>query len=303
MSSLLLLSAFVALALGQNNARPSTTSRTNAGLPNVSVTRTSTSSNGDATSTTAAGGGGGGGGLPKLPKPYTIPTVTPPPNANAPFMQQSKYPEGTIFIAVGSGLALCLLIVIAWRGIVAWSLHRSISRATVQPGVIDSKSMLHKSSKGGNGSGGFYAAGPGSALSLDHLGSSRSPVGPNGSLFFSPTSPSVAPNSASGDRRSTYLPAGFYASGNSNSAVLSNNSQTRFSKSRGPGISPPGTPLMAPQSRGGASSIHTERMSGIRINDSQTSLALPPTGRAPSAYLEDLFENHQLPELGGPGRL
>lgn len=285
MSSLLLLSTFVALALGQNNApRPSTTSRTS-----------------DAASTTAAGGRGGG--LPKLPKPYTIPTITPPPNANAPFMQQSKYPEGTIFIAVGSGLALCLLIVIAWRGIVAWSLHRSISRATAQPGVIDSKSMLHKSSKGGNGSGGFYAAGPGSTLSLDHLGSSRSPVGPNGSLFFSPTSPSVATNSVSGDRRSAYLPAGFYASGNRNSAVLSNNSQTRFSKSKGPGVSPPGTPLMAPQSRGGASSIQTERMSGIRINDSQTSLALPPTGRAPSAYLEDLFENHQPPEHGGPGRL
>ncbi|KAI5857987.1 hypothetical protein BZA05DRAFT_314206, partial [Tricharina praecox] len=230
------------------------------------------------------------------------PTITPPPNANAPFMQQSKYPEGTIFIAVGGGLALCLLIVMAWRGIVAWSLHRSMSRTTTKPGMIDSKSMLHKS-KGGNGSGGFYAVGPGSTLSLDHLGSNRSPgLGPNGSLFFSPTSNSIAPNSAGGDRRSTYLPAGFYAAGNRNSAVLNNNSQTRFSRSRGPGASPPGTPLMAPQSRGGASSIQTERMSGMRVNDSLTSLALPPTGRAPSAYLEDLFENHQLPEHGGQGR-
>jgi len=263
-----------------------TTAAPNPGLPNAStdsVTTTTRSSNGDAATTAAVGGG-----LPKMPKQYTIPMITPPPNANAPFMQQSKYPEGTIFIAVGGGLALCLLIVMVWRGIVAWSLYRSMSRATTtRHSMIDSKASK------GNGSGGFYAAGPGSALSLDHLGSGRLPgLGPNGSLFFSPTSNTIAPNSPGGDRRSTYLPPGFYAAGNRNSAAPSNNSQMRLSRCRGSGISPPGTPLMAPQNR----------MSGIPVNDSQTSLALP-TGRAPSAYLEDLFENHQLPEQGGLGRL
>lgn len=234
-------------------------------------------------------------GLPKLSSLYSIPTITPPPTRGAPFMQQSKYPEGTIFIAVGSGLAFLALIVFIWRGIVAWSLHRSMQRATAKPGIIDSKSPLHNVGKGGSG-GTFYAVGPGSTLSLDHLGSSNRSQGPgpNGSLFFSPTSNPVAPPSAGGDRRSTYLPAGFYAAGNRNSGVIPNNSQTRFGRARGQGISPPGTPLMAPQSRGNASSIGTERLSSMRINDSQTSLALPPTGRAPSAYLEDLFENHQL---------
>jgi hypothetical protein len=221
-------------------------------------------------------------------------------------MQAAKYPEGTIFIAVGAGLAFCTLIVFIWRGVVAWSLHRSMQRATSKSSYTDSKSALHMMGGGGGGGkggsgGAFYAVGPGSALSLDHLNTSnRSPSGPgpNGSLFFSPTSNNVAPPSTGGgggDRRSTYLPPGFYAAGNRNSGVLPNNSsQTRFSRARGPGVSPPGTPLMAPQSRGGGSSIGTERMSSMRINDSQTSLALPPTGRAPSAYLEDLFENHQL---------
>lgn len=244
---------------------------------------------------------------------YQIPVITPPPSKGAPFMQQSDLPEGTVFIAVGSGLALCALIVLAWRGLVAWSLHRSVKRATAQPpGVIDSKSML-RPHKGGHGAG-FYDTGAGSMHSLDHLKSANRSSGippPNSALFFSPTSNAgVPPPSAGtlgggggsggggggGDRRSAYLPPGFYSAGNRMSAVPSNSSQTHFGRPvRGPGASPPGTPLMAPMSRR-ASSSGTERMTGMRVDDSQTSLNVPPTGRAPSAYLEDLFESHPIPE-------
>lgn len=260
--------------------------------------------------------------LPKLSLGYTIPTVTPPPTKGAPFMQRSSLPEGTVFIAVGAGLGFFALVILAWRGLVAWSLHRSVKRAAHASAYADTKAMLRpphqrggKSthSNNGAGGGGFYAAGPGSTLSLDHLASSgRNPAPPaaNSSLFFSPTS-----NAAGGsERRSTYLPAGFYASGtpgNRNSAAPSNNSQTHFHNqsvsSRGglaAGRSPPASPLIDPAgSRGNASVANTERLSGIRINDSTTSLNLPPTGRAPSAYLEDLFESHrQAPGSQGQGR-
>lgn len=241
---------------------------------------------------------------------YTIPVITPPPTKGAPFMQPSNLPEGTVFIAVGAALALCALVLLAWRGLVAWSLHRSVKRATTAPGVIDSKSML-RPHKGGQG-GGFYAAGAGSMHSLDHLASSnnRTPATaaaalPGSGLFFSPTSntnnPPLSAGTGGGDRRSMYLPPGFYSAGNRKSVVPSISSQTPFTRPvRGSGVSPPGTPLMAPMSRH-ASSSGTERIIGVRVNDSQTSLNGPPTtGRAPSAYLEDLFESHPIPEQQHP---
>ncbi|KAI5795230.1 hypothetical protein EDC01DRAFT_77381 [Geopyxis carbonaria] len=258
--------------------------------------------------------------LPKITLGYSIPTVTPPPTKGAPFMQRSSLPEGTVFIAVGAGLGFFALVVLAWRGLVAWSLHRSVKRAAHDSAYADTKAMLRpphqrggKSSHTNNGGGGgFYAAGPGSTLSLDHLASSgRSPApqAANSSLFFSPTSNAAGGN----DRRSTYLPAGFYASGapgNRNSTAPSNNSQTQFHNqsvsSRGglvAGRSPPASPLMGPSGSRGNASVATERLSGMRVNDSATSLNLPPTGRAPSAYLEDLFESHrQAPGSQGQGR-
>ena len=245
-------------------------------------------------------------GLPSLTpadgNDYALPTVTPPPAKGALFMQPYTLPEGTVFICVGAGLALCGLVVLAWRGLVAWSLHRSVRRATQQPpGILDAKPLTHMGGGGGGGGGGaktggggFYAAGPGSTLSLDQLAASnRSPGANNSSLFFSPTS---APAPAPLDRRaSAYLPAGFYVAGNRKSqGPPSNSSQTHFARApRAPGASPPGTPLMAPASRGAPGSAGT-----VRASDSQTSLNVAPTGRAPSAYLEDLFESHGVLESG-----
>ncbi|KAF1987811.1 hypothetical protein K402DRAFT_392607 [Aulographum hederae CBS 113979] len=72
------------------------------------------------------------GGLTDLP---TIagalnPTPQVPWTAGAPFMNRSKLPEGTVFIAVGAILGFCGLAILAWRGLVAWSLHRSVKRST-----------------------------------------------------------------------------------------------------------------------------------------------------------------------------
>jgi len=119
-------------------------------------------------------------------------------------------------------------------------------------------------------------------------------------------SAAAAAGPGGGDRRNAYLPAGFYAAGatagkRNSSATLGAPSfvashQNRDSGSsrggfynNGRGVSPPGSPMLAPGSRGGGS----ERGSTmLRVNDSQTSLNVAPTGRAPSAYLEDLFESH-----------
>ncbi|KAH8147413.1 uncharacterized protein LAJ45_08569 [Morchella importuna] len=236
-----------------------------------------------------------------------IPVVTVPPTSNAPFMQKSTLPEGTVFIAVGSALAFFALAVIAWRGLVAWSLHRSVRKAASNVHLSDSKSKSHLRPPP-SGSGGFYSTGPGSQLSLDHIATSprtaNRPDGrqmtPNHSLFFSPT----AGGGAAGDRRSAYLPAGYYASGQRDSLIMGQAngshthlhsqsvSSTRYGGGGGgrgnSGVSPPGSPLMGPQGM------------AVRAGASTASLSLPPTGRAPSTYLEDLFESHR--EGGGAGR-
>lgn len=218
-------------------------------------------------------------------------------------MQKSSLPEGTFFIAVGAALGFLMFSVFAWRMIVAWSLHRSVKRAAEQANAVDSKAILRPPQNGG--SGGFYAAGVGSALSLGDLsrGGGAAKQTPNSSLFFSPT----AGVGGAGDRRSTYLPAGYYpSSGNGSGSLVPNASQTHFHSQsvssryggydrRGVAPSPPASPLISPSmppSRGGNGS---PMLPTLRGSESRTSLSIPPLPgqRAPSAYLEDLFENHQ----------
>lgn len=57
--------------------------------------------------------------------PANIPTyqVVIPSNDNNPFLQTSGFPEGTVFIIVGSALAGLALMLIGWRAIYIWCLH------------------------------------------------------------------------------------------------------------------------------------------------------------------------------------
>lgn len=251
-------------------------------------------------------------GLPKLDQDnYPAPTV--PPTADAPFMQKSNLPDGTVFICVGAALGFFGFLVLAWRGLVAWSLHRSVKKAAMAQSAKyarlgDPRADPQKVKS-------LYA-GPGSTLSLDQLGG----MGPggkggpkqqagHGSLFFSPTA--GASMQTQGNRGSSYLPAGYYASGNSapgggsgmthvgggNGGIgLSNlGPHTHgYSRARSVGPSPPGSPSLPP-SRGG-DSVYGGRLStaGLTMHASNSSLNLSPApqSRAPSAYLEDLFANH-----------
>ena len=248
-------------------------------------------------------------GLPKLAgDDYPPPTV--PPTAGAPFMQKSNLPEGTVFICVGAALGFIGFMVLAWRGFMAWSIKRSVKRAAIaQTAKYAGKDPL----MGLKTKGPYMSPGPGSTLSLDQLGASgKGPASKThsarNSLFFSPTA--GAGINSPGNRGSGYLPSGYYAAGNAapangagmthiggGSRPLSHLSNQPFHNprrdSRGP--SPPRSPSLPP-SRGADSTLSASRLStqGLvgQASNSTLNLNAPHQGRAPSAYLEDLFENH-----------
>lgn len=299
-----------------------------------------------------------------LPPPLIVPDTS-----NAPFMQRSSLPEGTVFICVGGVLGFLGLCVLAWRGLVAWSLHRNVKKAAITTYASDTKSMF------GLGGGPTYkSVDTGSYLSLDQLThtntsyggaggdtgrrdrerqrekhdrqdrhadrslhqqrSSRTPSSTN--LFFSPTAGAGAGLSSP---RNSYMPAGYYAAGatapNSGSSIVQlggdrppKEGYSRVHSSHSLSIdSPPESPALKPRRdstgamvggrsspgrtspagrispahnnrhshRGSSGGVHepTRRSRlGYSAADSSLTLNGPPQGRAPSAYLEDLFENH-----------
>ncbi|MCJ1226796.1 hypothetical protein MMC12_003450 [Toensbergia leucococca] len=284
----------------------------------ITVSTSSSSSSGSQPSSAAASTESGSlpSGLPKLPQDnYPAPTV--PPTANAPFMQKSNLPEGTVFIGVGAALGFIGLVVLAWRGLVAWSLHRSVRRSA---NAQSSPSYRHDAKKPmlGNPGAPFYSHGPGSTLSLDQLGAGPKPGTRSrtstGNLFFSPTA--GAGMHTPSNRNSNYLPAGYYAAGSSapGSSTAGNMSQPNrannpislsnlgpqshhhgYSRpgSRSVGPTPPDSPGISPIR--GYDGVYERRAPNAGLMNGSTSslsLAGPPQGRAPSAYLEDLFENH-----------
>ncbi|TPX23040.1 hypothetical protein DIZ76_014922 [Coccidioides immitis] len=238
--------------------------------------------------------------LPSLTGGPTIPTPQIPPKEGAPYLQKSNLPEGTIFIAVGAALGLVGVIVVAWRLLVAWSVNRSVRRATNNSHHSDATALLHASNRKS-----VYQSSAGAPASREKMSKERhSRVGPthttNQSLFFSPTA--GASMHTAGNRGSGYLPAGYYAAsgaapgGGSGLAHLSGSSiglsplgpqSQGYSRTRS-GPSPPGSPGLPPGSRG-----HDQ----AHLSTSSLNLSVAPQGRAPSAYLEDLFENHP------PGRI
>jgi hypothetical protein len=275
---------------------------------------------------------------------YGIPTQVVPWTAGAPYQQTSKLPEGTVFIVVGAILGFMGMSILAWRGLVAWSLHRSVKRAAANALKTDSMVKLRDTKP--HFAGGGLGALPGSQHSLDRLSAAparltktaHGPMGTtpagtrNSSLFFSPTagagnhsSPAAALLNNSGNRSSAYLPAGYYAAPNAStpspgptgstpSPLASLNplhpSRAGYRPQRDYGPSPPVSPTLPPSrpsndhSRRGHGGY--ERVSGhgggignaglYAQNPSQLNLYAPGGStnghRAPSANLEELFENH-----------
>lgn len=289
------------------------------GVP-TATTAKSSSSAGNSPSTA--------GGLTDLPTiaGYGIPTMIVPDTKGAPYMVQSNLPEGTVFIVIGAVLGFLAFAIVAWRGLIAWSIHRSVKRAnekmlyqpesmkTVRPGYGGAASLANQSN-----------------LSMDHLGGTTSnllkknnttpirsniatsTVARNSSLFFSPTAGhGGAANSSStylpGNRSSSFLPAGYYAApgagspaqGATHSHVGSGTPQRASRYSRYHDVSPPGSPGLPPSSRGMDSVRGGNQGHGMYYQPSTSSLNLnlpggsQSGGRAPSANLDDMLGDHHL---------
>lgn len=201
----------------------------------------------------------------------SVPVVTVPPTDGAPYMQTSSTPEGAVFIAVGAVLGFLGLAVLAWRGLVAWSVNRSVRQSAMMQSS-ETKGLLRSSrrkksitrSKGysfpsvsGRGGGGAAAPPPPpphggnrnrnrshrrSGSGSGSGAASQKPIyivpRSNSGLFFSPTAES---------RRRDYHPSAPY-----------------------PGGSYPYPPAQA---------RHQHQHQGSQ-------------GTAPTEYLEGLFDNH-----------
>ncbi|KAJ2986981.1 hypothetical protein NUW58_g4761 [Xylaria curta] len=161
-----------------SSAPPSTTSRTSTttSVPPI------TSDNGDTPA------------LPTLPGSYSYPSPAVPPTKNAPFMQQSSLPQGTVFIAVGAIIGAFAVAILIWRAIVACLLHRSVKRATLAQQVANDKQSypppaapFYKYSDQASTVSLSNAPGPRSVRKSRGPVPSSTPSQSN--LFFSPTAP------------------------------------------------------------------------------------------------------------------
>lgn len=253
---------------------------------------------------------GGLTGLPTLTGVVPIPTYAAPgvpDTKDAPFMQQSSAPEGTVFIAVGAILGAFFLAVLIWRAVSSLMLHRSVERASKAQHVANSK-----------GSAAAFPAPPApfykytdqeSTRSLGQAPSGRGTRRTNrgnvpstnlsqSNLFFSPT----AGSGQGSNRGSTYLPSGFYAAGSAapphqgQSISMSNLNPVTGQHANGSRNTLNGSPPESPM-------FHARR----DASSSSVNLAAPlqPGQRAPSAYLEDLLADdpsalppHHMPASG-----
>lgn len=200
-----------------------------------------------------------------------------------------------MFIAVGAALGLIGLTLLAWRAMIAWSVNRSVRRAAIIH-ASESKRLLRGSRKKRSAP---YSAAPAADVSLDKLGAatrasykpSRIPSS-NSGLFFSPTAgggphgshASLNATGNTGNRGSTYLPAGYYAAAGS-STPAAGAGEVPYSPAAG--LSSPSLPPT-----GVFHDSHNQRQSYVGASTSSLNLNQAPQGRAPSAYLEDLFESH-----------
>ena len=251
---------------------------------------------------------------PKLSGAYSYPAPTVPPTANAPFMQKPSLPEGFVFICVGAVLGFSGMAFLAWRGLVAWSLHRSVRRAA--NGKLRNHRGRHSDvhqSLFRNAGNPYQHKGHGSNLSLEPLvtqgtGGSK-PQTPRNSLFFSPTA--GAGTNAPGSRNTSHLPAGYYAPSTSAAANGASSTQiggggVRLSQmdiipqsqrhARAHLMDPSWQRSPSLPSSRGTNIMPAGRHSSIGLSTqpstSTVNLREPAQRTVPSAYLDELFENY-----------
>ncbi|CAK7197678.1 hypothetical protein SEUCBS139899_000326 [Sporothrix eucalyptigena] len=241
----------------------------------------------------------------------TYPAPSVPPTQNAPFMQHSNLPDGTVFIAVGAILGGFGAALLVWRAVVAYLLHRSIARAALAQHVANDKATFappaapfYKYSDrdsslnlGAPGVGGSSVAGSARGVRRTNRGPTPSATPSQTNLFFSPTAPGASGLGASSNRDSRLLPSGFYAAGTASPAGAAHGQSINMSNlrpdsrhGRNLGPSPPDSPNFGPM---------RTNLAGRNMSGSSVSLNRPASGRAPSAFLDDLLDDQ--PHLFPPG--
>lgn len=243
----------------------------------------------------------------------TYPAPSVPPTQNAPFMQVSTLPDGTVFICVGAVLGAFALALLLWRAIIACLLHRSVEKAAMAQHLGNDKAAFPAPPAP------FYKytdqdsspnVNSGRGVRRTTRGPVPSATPSQTNLFFSPTAgggnrDSVyrdTPNRDSSYRDSRFLPSGFYAAGQSSPQNVEGHGHSQSISmtnlrpdSRGhpravSSHSPPESPGFGPQ----RTPLHRNNMSSSSVN-----LNAPPQGgRAPSAFLDDLLGEN--PEMFPP---
>jgi hypothetical protein len=272
------------------STKATTTAGTTTTVPGITSSTSTTSTTGTGTNTAAT--------VPTLSGASTAVTSYPaasvPPTNNAPFMQKSSMPEGTVFIAVGAILGACGAAVLVWRAVVACLLHRSVKRAALAQHMANDKMAVPGAPPPNfykytdHESQGSLGAAAGRGVRRTTRGPIPSATPSQTNLFFSPTAGNTG--SGAGNRSSTFLPSGFYAAGQGNpqgqghshNISMTNLRPDSMATGRPLGHTPPESPGLTPQN--GPVRGHPQ-MSTSTLNLNQAS-----TGRAPSAYLQDLLD-------------
>lgn len=329
LSTTLALSFLAVVVLAQDDETTSTEANSDA-MPTIGQTSADTATSDMPSLSTSTSDSGVNSDMPTISTPSgaadvaipTYPAPSVPPTQNAPFMQVSTLPDGTVFICVGAVLGAFALALLLWRAIIACLLHRSVEKAAMAQHIGSNDKTAFPAPPAP-----FYKYTDQDSSQNVNSGrgvrrTTRGPV-PSGTpsqtnLFFSPTAGAGNRDSVhrdNGNRDSSYrdssyrdsrfLPAGFYAAGASSPHNVDGHSHGHsHSHSQSQSISmtnlrpdsrghpravsshsPPESPGFAPQ----RTPLHRNNMSTSSIN-----LNTPPQGgRAPSAFLEDLLGENQ----------
>ncbi|KAH7362000.1 hypothetical protein B0T11DRAFT_79430 [Plectosphaerella cucumerina] len=231
--------------------------------------------------------------LTNAPLDYTYPAAAVPPTLDAPFMDRSTLPQGTVFIIVGAILGALGLGILVWRGVIACLLARSVRRAAMEQHIANDKAsfpappaQFYKYSDHNSSLSLAAGAAAGRGQRRTNRGPIPSQTPSQSNLFFSPTAAHGGGGNAP-SRDSRFLPSGFYAAGQSSP----NNPNHTHSIS---------LTNLRPDSRGVARGMREvtppdSPQFGARRDMSTSSLNLAAPGqgnRAPSAYLEDLLDEN-----------
>jgi len=223
-------------------------------------------------------------------------------------MNRSTLPDGTVFIAVGAILGLFGAAILIWRGVIAYLLKRSVERAAMAQHTTNDKVAASFPAPPET----FYKYTDDSSPSLaaglvTGRGQRRTTRGPIPSqtpsttnLFFSPTAAGGAGGTMNGaNRQSSFLPSGFYAAtsaapsstqGHGHSISLSNLNPASGTN-RVSHVPVRQTPPESPELAARTTPPHGHPGRGNNFSTSSVSLNRPPSGRAPSAYLDDLLDD------------